>query len=437
MRDMDEPAAGFQSGLTIRHLGVIRWIALAGQLAAILLVHFILGYPLPLAACLALVAVSALLGLVLAIAPGYRRQIGHRSTLLLLVFDTVQLFLLLYLTGGLANPFSVLLVAPVTVSAMLFQRIVTAGLVAFTVILISVLALYHMPLPWPEEFRLDPVYTIGLWGALVMATVFVASYAGMVSNAGRRLEQALAEASLTLERERKMVALGALATSAAHKLGSPLNTITLIAHELDRLTGRDAAPDQDKQLAEDIRQLKEETARCRGILAELNDEALHLDSATSDPIALSAFIDSLMAERFSDISDILKVEAEANPLPQPSVMRRAELIHPVETLVDNAAQFAVNSIEITLGWTEKEFNIAIRDDGPGLRPSVLAALGTPYAGTRRGVDGHMGLGIFIATTMVSNAGGRIHIGNRDSGGAEAVLTYPREGFEAPSPTRTP
>ena len=431
-----EPAiddfAGDRSGLTMRHLGAIRWIALSGQLAAILLVHFALGYPLPLAACLALVAASALLGIWKALAPGRGRQIGRRTTLLLLSFDTVQLFMLLYLTGGLANPFSVMFLAPVAVSAMVFPRRVTAGLALLTVALITVLAFHHMPLPWPAEFRLDPVYTLGLWAALVLTTVFIAAYAAMVSGESRKMARALSEARLTLEREQKMVSLGALATSAAHKLGSPLNTITLIAHELDRLTGREARPEKDGQLMEDIRQLKEETERCRTILAELNNEALLVESDAAAPVGLSAFVEGLMQERFADIAGMLEVEVAGGDGPEPLVGRRAELIHPVETLVDNAAQFAEGSVAVSLSWTRADFSIAIRDDGPGFPPAVLGSLGSPYAGTRRGIKGHMGLGVFIAMTMVENAGGSVHAGNRGTGGAEAVLTYPRAAFEEAS-----
>ena len=422
--------AGDRPGLTPRHLGAMRWTALTGQLAAILLVHSVLGYPLPLAACLALVAASALLGLwgILASRRGVR--LGRRTTLMLLSFDTVQLFLLLYLTGGLANPFSVLFLAPVTVSAMVFPRRVTVGLVLLTVALLSVLAFHHMPLPWPTEFRLDPVYTFGLWAALVMATVFVAAYAGMVSSESHRMAGALAEARLTLERERTMVSLGGLATAAAHKLGSPLNTITLIAHELERFTGRGAGKADEGQFAEDIRQLKEEAERCRAILAELNDDALLLGAQEAEPVALSAFIGGLMEERFADIAGMLEVGVAGGAGGEPMVVRRAELINPVETIVDNAAQFARSSVSVELSWTREDFTIAVRDDGPGFPPSVLGRLGTPYAGTRGGVEGHMGLGVFIAMTKVENAGGAMRAGNRSEGGAEAVLTYPRDGSGA-------
>ena len=431
MRDPGWIFSGEQFGLTIRNLGAVRWIALSGQLVAILAVRFVMGYPLPLAACLALVAASALLGLLLAVVPVHRGRMGQRATFLLLCFDIVQLFLLLYLTGGLANPFSILFLAPVTVSAVLFRRRATAFLVALTVALQTVLAFHHMPLPWPGGLQLDSIYTLGLWTALVVATVFVAFYAGMVSSESRNMAQALAETRLALERERKMVSLGGLATSAAHKLGSPLNTITLIAHELERFSNRGSTKEDDSQYAEDIRQLKEEVDRCRRILAELNDEARLLGSEAAEPVALSAFVNNLMEERFADIAGMLRVEVDGDLETEPRIVRRAELIHPIENLVDNAAQFAESSVRIALSWTGDDFTIVIRDDGPGFQPGVLNQLGTPYSSSRKGEDGHMGLGVFIAMTMVANAGGSTHIGNLKAGGAEVVITYPRNGF-APS-----
>ena len=434
--DWDGGPAGYRSGLTMRHLGSIRWIALSGQLVAILFVHFGLGYSLPLAACLALVAASAALGLWKAVSPGRGRRIGRRTTLGLLAFDTVQLFLLLYLTGGLANPFSVLFLAPVTVSAMVFPRRVTMGLVSLTVVLLTVLAFRHLPLPWPGGFELAPMYTFGLWAALVLATVFVASYAGFVSSESYKLAQALAEARLTHEREQKMVSLGALAAAAAHKLGSPLNTITLIAHEMDRLAGTGARPETDDHFMDDIRQLKEETERCRRILAELNDEALLLGPETAEPVELSAFVGSLMEERFPDISGMLEVEVAGGAGQEPRVVRRPELIHPVETLVDNAAQFAAGKVRIALSWDEERFSVAVRDDGPGFTSSVLSRLGTPYASTRGGKEGHMGLGVFIAMTMMENIGGGLRVDNLEAGGAEAVLTYPRAEFDPGTDTDT-
>lgn len=419
------------TGVNISLLALVRWVALAGQFLAIISVYFVVGFDLPLGACLSVVALSGLVGFWQAFNTSYNRQLTGQKTLLLLSFDTVQLAALLYLTGGLANPFSVLMIAPVTVSAMVLRPRQTAFLVMLVSALASILVFQHYPLPWSADgFTLPPLYLLGLWMALLLTTIFVAAYAGSLANESRKLARGLAEARLTLEREHKMVSLGSLATAAAHKLGSPLNTITLIAHELERYSAGPKSGEEQAHFQEDIVQLKEETERCRAILAELNEDAIQLGHESEDPVAISAFIRNLMETRFSDISDVLHIKVvNTETAPEPLVTRRPELIHPVETLVDNAAQFAVTEVEILISWTEGEFTISVRDDGPGFQSAVLSRLGDPYASSRTGVDGHMGLGVFIAMTMVSHVGGNMSIGNRKTGGAEAVLTYPRQGFD--------
>mgnify|MGYP000192939899 CR=1 FL=1 len=202
-------------------------------------------------------------------------------------------------------------------------------------------------------------------------------------------------------------------------------------HHREHLADGKTNSKQYQHFIDDIRQLKEETERCRAILAELNDDAVLLGNESTDPVTISAFLKSLMEERFADIATMLSMEVNANEaIAEPMVTRRPELIHPIETLVDNAAHFTETSIGLGLSWDEMNFTITIRDDGPGFQSSVLASLGDPYASSREGVDGHMGLGVFIAMTMVNHVGGSIKIGNRKTGGAEAILTYPREGFDA-------
>lgn len=426
MPDRAFDMVGVDTRLNTSLLGNVRWIAMSGQLAAILFVHFILKFELPLLACLMVVGASATIGIWQAVAINQGVQFNRRTVLVLLSFDIFQLASLLYLTGGLANPFSLMFLAPVTVSATVLRQHETATLVVLVGALASLLVFFHNPLPWDGDFNLPPLYAAGLWFALVLTTVFVAAYAGLVASESRKLARGLADARLTLEREQKMVSLGSLATAAAHKLGSPLNTITLIAHDLDRFhDGKDDA------FLEDLRQLREETERCRAILAELSDDALLLGQESEDPVPISAFLNSLMEERFADIASMLVIEVTANSaVAEPKVTRRAELIHPIETLVDNAAQFARQQVKIALSWTETHFTIIIHDDGPGFQSAVLSRLGDPYASSRDGVDGHMGLGVFIAMTMVNHAGGAIKIGNRRYGGAEAVVTYPRAGFDA-------
>ena len=405
----------------------VRWIALFGQLTALTIVYFGFGYELPIYACLLAVAASALVGVWQGIATQNNTKLSRRVVLSLLTFDTLQLAVLIYLTGGLVNPFAILLIAPVTVSATVLPQRDTALLAALVAILATYLMFYHMPLPWGDaQFVIPDLFVAGLWSALVLTTFFVAVYAGIVSRQSRNLARGLADARLTMAREHQMVALGSLATAAAHKLGSPLNTITLIAHELGETNHKLDA----KTMREDIIALKEEAERCRKILAELNKDAIKLGQEADDPLPIKALVASLIEERFEDSFNMISISSGSDDGGiEPLVIRKPELLHPLETTIENAVQFARRAVVIKVTWTTTKLNIVIEDDGPGFQSAILAQLGDPYNSSRKDTDGHMGLGVFIALTMVEQLGGKISLTNRKNGGARVAISYPREKIE--------
>ena len=429
-------------------LGGVRWIALLGQLLALVIVYFGFGFHLPIAACLAAVSASALVGLWQAAVTRNNTKLSRRAVLGLLIFDTLQLGVLIYLTGGLANPFAILLIAPVTVSSTVLPQRDTTLLVVLVVVMASLLSIYHQPLPWFNSgefnslgfdngrgFIIPTLYIGGLWAALVLAAIFIATYAGLVSRQSRSLARGLADAQLTMAREQQMVALGSLATAAAHKLGSPLNTIMLIAHELKgELTQTKHTNAEHTKAAisirEDISALIDETERCRKILAELNEDAIKLGQETDDPSPVTALVTSFIDERFDDIKHIITITGDSQDgTVEPLVIRRPELLHPLEVVIENAAQFAKSTVTVRLVWGAKLLNITIEDDGTGFQSAVLSRLGDPYNSSRQGKDGHMGLGIFIALTMIEQMGGRLTLENRQSGGARVQISYPRNKID--------
>ena len=406
----------------------VRWIALLGQMLTITLVHFILQFPLPLIACFIVVSASAIVGIGQSIYTRLHKKMSRQIVFALLSFDTFQLGILIFLTGGIVNPFAIMLLAPVTVSATVLPRKNTMMLAGLVVMMSTLLAFYHNPLPWGDAaFIIPDLYVGGLWTALVLTTLFVAAYTGIIARNSRELVRGLTEARLTMAREQQMVALGSLATSAAHKLGSPLNTITLIAHDLGQI---DQKTDL-KTLREDIDALKAETERCRLILAELNEDAIKLGQEIDDPIPVKAMMEGLFNERFEDSRSIITVILDHNDDDDELlVIRRPELLHPVETIVDNAVQFADSKVDVIIRYDEQFLSLTIEDDGPGFQSSVLSQLGDPYNSSRAGKDGHMGLGIFIATTMVEQTGGKVVINNLQRGGASVNITYPRQNIES-------
>ncbi|MFN3673061.1 MAG: ActS/PrrB/RegB family redox-sensitive histidine kinase, partial [Bosea sp. (in: a-proteobacteria)] len=243
----------------------LRWLAISGQSLAVAGVHFGLGFTLPFGWCFAVIAVSAWLNIALRVRFPLSHRLREGAASALLAFDIVQLAALLYLTGGLQNPFSILFLAPVMISATALppQRTLLLGMLVVAVA--TALTTVHLPLPWAGEPRpvLPPAYQLGNWTALVLGIAFTAAYARRVAKEARDLSDALTATELVLAREQHLSQLDGLAAAAAHELGTPLATIALVARELSRL-----AP-AEGEMAEDIALLREQVERCRGILGKL------------------------------------------------------------------------------------------------------------------------------------------------------------------------
>lgn len=425
------PALGESNRVHLATLSLIRWAAIAGQAAALLIVHFGLDFSLPLTAAMATVGASALVNLS---APLFGRHSAptERRVALYLAFDIVQLAVLLFLTGGLENPFAFLLLAPVAVSATVLSLSSTAALCALALMVVAVLAVWHYPLPWrgPPP-SLPTLYVLGVWSALAIGIVFFAVYTWRVAEAARRLSDGLAATQLALAREQQLSAVGAMAAAAAHELGSPLGTIAIAARELER----EVAP--DSPLAEDIRLLSTETARCRDILAELARDPAN-DQSPFSRVPVSAVVETAALRHDYEAVDLVM---DAGPEPgaegtrEPQIASSPEIIHGLGNLVQNAVQFARNVASVETTWDENSVRVVIRDDGPGFPTMILEKVGEPYISHRAPAEreqsgDHMGLGIFIARTLLRRTGATFAIRNRRSGGAEVEVRWERGILEA-------
>ncbi len=409
----------------LRTLVVIRWVGIAGQAAALLIVHYALGYPLPILWAGLAVAVSAGLNLFLTARWRGSALLSDRNAAIQLAYDNLQLAVLLYLTGGLGNPFAILILAPVIVSATVLSRFSTVCLSILALASIAVLAHFHLDLPWPnDEFRLDPIFILGLALALGISVLFFATYVLSVSEEARRLSDALSATQMALDRERQLSAVGALAAAAAHELGTPLGTIALVAHEIARDLPKGSP------LANDAELLLSESKRCKEILAELAARP-GADSEPFGPLPVAALIENAAAPyRRGEVQ--FRVESEGEP---PSMPVSPELSHGLGTLLQNAFEFARFEVVVKLRADERTFKITINDDGPGFDAALLQQLGEPYVS--RGKEGrdsqgeHMGLGVFIAVTLLSRTGASLHFGNRPAGGGEVVITWRRDRLGSP------
>jgi len=419
-RDNIRPAVKTKraGGINVRTMALIRWIAVAGQLTALGIVEFVLEYPLPLLECIACVAALALSNLLLSGGSQWRSRLPNYHAARLLAFDLAEIGALLYFTGGLANPFSPLILVPVTVSAAILSRGATIMLTIFALFGISVLAVFHYPLPWSGGLDLPIVYLLALWTALAVSLVFMAAFVWSVADESRRREQALAETEAALGREQRLSALGGLAAAAAHELGTPLNTISLIAKDLPG----DLPPDDPMQ--QDVADLIEQVDRCRDILQALSRRP---ETEGGQPYEIMPLTD-LAAESAKNHIDPEKqfylVVDEASDGPEPLLARSPELLHGIGNLVQNASQYARRKVEMSLFWTEQALTITIADDGPGFPHGLLDSLGEPYLSTRSGKAGHLGLGIFIAQTLLDRVGARVTYSNRKPTGAMVQILMP-------------
>ena len=412
-------ATALDGRVTLRTLILIRWVAVLGQLATVLVVHLVLEFPLPLGWALAAIGASALLNLLAQAQTGPRRRLADRDAALYLGWDLLQLSLLLYLTGGIQNPFSVLILAPLTVAATILSGRSVVGLLLLAAGCLTVLAFHHFALPWPGALPLPPLYAFGVWFALVFSTVFVTGYIWRVAREARQTYEALAATQVALARAQKLSALGGLAAAAAHELGTPLGTISLVAKEL----AREVPP--DSPLAEDIALLQSQTLRCRDILAELSRKPQAEGGEPYDLLTLRALVEAA-AGGHKRQGIALAVEENPASGPEvpavPMVRRQPEIIHGLGNLIQNAMQFARSRVVVTAEWDRRRLRLTVADDGPGFPASLLGRIGEPYVSGRL-EGGGMGLGIFIARTLLERTGAEVFFANGRDGGAQVVVTW--------------
>lgn len=412
--------------LRLETLVGLRWLAVTGQTAAVLFVAYGLGFPLPIVACLVLIAFSALLNMVLRLLLAANLRLDIWQAVLLLAYDLIQLAGLLYLTGGLENPFALLLLVPVIVSATTLAPRATIFLSILVIGLASGLVLSHRPLPWypGESLALPLVYVVAVWVALVSASIFSGIYTYRVAKEARRLAEALNATELALTREQHLSALDGLAAAAAHELGTPLATITLVAKELER----DLPP--DSPYADDVSLLTSQSERCRDILAKLTSQT----STTEQHLArlpLSDLIQEVVEpHRFFGVTIAMTTAKMTGA--EPIGRRNPAIMYGLGNLVENAVDFAVSRVEVTSEWTDTEVTVTVTDDGPGFAPGIIDRIGEPYV-TTRGLSGDheaggLGLGFFIAKTLLERTGARLNFSNRSgtTTGAVVSIAWPRE-----------
>jgi two-component system sensor histidine kinase RegB len=404
--------------LRLGTLVTMRWIALA-------VVYFGLDLDLPLIPAMAVVMLSGALNVAISVARPSASWLGERQAAAMLAFDLLQIAVLLGLTGGLGNPFTLFLVVPVAVAAWALGRRYAFAVAGLALVLVSILAFVFLPLPGGAGMlTASPPFFFAIWAALAVAIGFIAVYGIMTARQAGDMSKAYAAMQLALAREQKAAALGALAAAAAHELGSPLSTIAVVARELERRF------DGDKTFREDLALLKSESARCQTILSSIAARPAEAEGRR-EAVPLTAVIEEA-ARPYA--GDDVHMEIRALPLEErgeqpPLVEPSAGLVQGLAMLIQNAVQFAGHGVVLTLDWENATIKLLVEDDGPGFDMASSARLGEPFytTGARARGEGekHMGLGLFIARTLLAASGAHLAFDNRAGGGAVVEVVWPQ------------
>ena len=432
----------------LRTLTNLRWLAIIGQTIAVFIGVRVINLELSIVYCTVLIFTSFSLNLFSLLSFPNTKRLSENSTLIVLMFDLFQLSSLLYLCGGLTNPFAVLILAPVAISATLLSLVRTTFLSTTAVILVSILSYIHIPLKLADgSFLVLPnILMLGIWVALIITIVFISAYAWRVKKDVTRINQLLLATKLALEREQKLTALGGVVAAAAHELGSPLTTIKLVSSEL--LEELSIKSKKDSTI-EDLELIKSQAERCKKILRNMATDVTGSSQILSVPII------ALVKEAclpFQDrgkqiIFSLNNLEHRGKKVTEDQIVirRSSEIIHGLRNIIQNATDFSKKDVFIDISWSSTDIKISIKDDGPGFPEGLISKIGEPFIKSK--INGSlidssrpeyesMGLGLFIAKTLLERSGATLVFKNycmKDEGnppsGAEVTSVWKRKGFE--------
>ncbi|MDF1727435.1 MAG: ActS/PrrB/RegB family redox-sensitive histidine kinase [Sulfitobacter sp.] len=429
------------SWIRLRTMILLRWVAIIGQLVTITVAQRVYGLQLELGLCYFAVGVSIIGNLVATFIFPENKRLSEVQNLSLVLFDLLQLGFLLFLTGGLNNPFALLLLGPVTISATALSLRSTIVLNVTAIILVSVLAVAHLPLrdATGAVLQMPEIFLFGQWTSLIIAIIFTSSYSRRVTSEVHSMGDALAATQMALAREQKLTDLGGVVAAAAHELGTPLATIKLASAELLNDLSEDPA---HADMAEDAALIRDQADRCRDILRDMGRAGK--DDSHMRQAPLEAVIQEAAEPHMERGIMVLLDHAEraGDPTDQPRILRKPEVIHGLRNLVQNAVDFARTEVLVESSWSDQEISVRIVDDGPGFPAHVIGRIGDPFVrqrtAQRTGADRPayegMGLGLFIAKTLLERTGARLRFANGTGRGsypgALVEVIWPRSDIAA-------
>ncbi len=379
----------------------IRWIAISGQFLAVFIVFYIIKIEILLFEILTIILLSVAVNFYSYFEERKNKSISDLKAFSFLLFDTLQLGFLLFLTGGIINPFSILILAPVITSASYLPALMTVILSTISIMIIVMLNFYYVPLYLGPEFYLPEIYNFGLVTSLIITVIFIAIYAYLFASSSRKISNALSVSKLQILNQKKITEVGSLSAAAAHELGTPLNTIFLIINDLLK----EKKLVEDKNIIKDIHLLKSQAERCKEILQRFSKNPLKIKDKFLDKVKITDLI-KINFDKFNKNKKLNIINIQI--IEEPGILFKDEMMYALGNIIQNAIFHCKETITVELDYNKNDLKISISDDGPGFPKDIIDKLGEPYISKN---SQGMGLGIFIAKNLIENMGGKINLYN--------------------------
>jgi len=409
--------------LNLKRLLLLRSIAIVCELLVLAVAIRVLHMDLPVTAMLTVIILHTIINILAWARPGFRHPVSVPEFALQLALDTVVLAALLYFSGGYTNPFVSLFLLPLVIAASILPKVYTWIMAVLTVGCYSALIFFYRPLPMAQitssgsEFGL---HVLGMWFSFLLSAGLVVFFVVRMATSLRERDRALAQVRERALHDQHLVALGTLATGAAHELGTPLATMAVLAHEL-RIEHAN-----DPEVVEKADIFRSQIERCKTIISDISASTGQARGEGGCGVAVDDYLHAVL-DQWQALSPRTPVMLDMHgPNPAPYILADKTLTQAIINILNNAAEVALDQIEIEARWDVEQMQIAVRDDGPGFSDAVLGNAGTPFFTTKK--DGH-GLGLFLARAVLERFHGSLEVSNCSGRGAQVRMRLPLSALE--------